>query len=90
MKLDKTQQARLGPTGETCFGCQQKVIKDYCRTCDEFLFVCGCQDADILKHKTHRKYITGFKCQRCSCPGGCTCCTPERCMCSDNGVELDT
>ena len=41
--LTKEEQERLiGPTMGTCPSCRLKVIRQYCRECDEFWFKCNC------------------------------------------------
>lgn len=43
--------------GYNCSKCGQRVYRDYCRQCDEFLFECqeGCPNNDT-EHIGHRRY----------------------------------
>ena len=40
-----------------CTSCGKQVYKDYCRQCDEFLFLCdpACPHNDV-EHEGHRRY----------------------------------
>lgn len=47
----------LGYTPQKCGSCAHQVYKDYCRQCDEFLFLCseGCPQ-NSTDHEGHRRY----------------------------------
>jgi hypothetical protein len=59
--LDKKEQERLiGPTCGKCSLCRSPIIRQYCRECDEFWFMCDCLSDDFvgitIPHEGHRAY----------------------------------
>lgn len=46
----------IGPlAGLICADCKEAKIRNYCRQCDEFFYVCGC--GPNKEHDGHRVYI---------------------------------
>jgi hypothetical protein len=55
--LSKEQRDQLvKPTASMCATCCTRVIRNYCRSCDEFFHACACEGEDA-KHKDHRVYV---------------------------------
>lgn len=52
------QKRMLGPTELTCAVCKQGQRRNYCRSCDEFFFICGCpvEKGSYDDHEGHRTY----------------------------------
>jgi hypothetical protein len=47
----------IGPVkGMNCPRCGEEVRRNYCRQCDDFFFVCGCQKTPEELHEGHRTY----------------------------------
>lgn len=46
----------LGPlAGVECRDCHEVKIRNYCRQCDEFFYMCGCGPSE--DHEGHRIYL---------------------------------
>ena len=55
--IDPDERARLvRPLGVACPTCGADVIRNYCRSCDEFFDVCNCA-ARLVAHAGHRLYV---------------------------------
>ncbi len=52
------QESMLGPVSYKCHKCGKTPIRNYCRECDEFFFICDCpvETGSSNNHKGHRTY----------------------------------
>jgi len=42
--------------GWICPYCKEEQYRNYCRQCDDFFFICKCEQTDVELHTGHRTY----------------------------------
>ena len=55
---DEQQRDLLGPRALKCDRCGRNLYQNYCRSCDEFFYVCNCpvEPGSPDDHQGHRTY----------------------------------